>query len=153
MKSFILFTITLCVCSHIALCQDTTFTQKDFDSSKVYYKVSKIPDNVKSKIKEIEGEWFKMANTGGKWEAGDAITNESLPRRKLICFIVMPRRYILCYEQGGYSTRTVCYMFLKRSNELEAFIIGIPRIDETYKSLKEYMLNNKVKLKIAKRGF
>jgi hypothetical protein len=45
----------------------------------------------------------RLADPGKKWEATDAITDDKLPRKRLIWAVLDGDYYIVHYERGGYA--------------------------------------------------
>ena len=45
----------------------------------------------------------RLAKPGQKWEATDFITDDSLPRRRLIWTVTGGDYYVVHYERGGYA--------------------------------------------------
>jgi len=142
MKSFVSFIALLIGFSHLALCQDTTFTQKDFDSAKVYYKTKEIPQFIKDKLTQLAGEKIRMVDAGRRFQATDNITT-NLPTRRLICFIEMPGRYILFYEIGGRRGAPIGnYMIFKVNTSIVESCTGHSvRIHHSFDAFKTFLLS------------
>jgi len=144
MKSLILFIISLIGFSRLTLCQDTTFTQKEFESGEVFYKTSQIPKFIKQKYAEINYR-FKMADTGQYYEATDCITKPSAPRARLICFIKMRNRYLLYYERGGFGWCTHYELYEVNNDKVnDVWSIDVKKACQNfpYKILKEILIKH-----------
>ncbi len=59
---------------------------------------SEIPSAVLVLCSDLNG---RMADIGERWEATDVITNETLPRKRLIWAVVHQDYYLVHYERGG----------------------------------------------------
>src|SRR4051794_25711584 len=62
--------------------------------------VSDIPAAV---VALITGRDGKIAEPGGKWEPTDAISDTSLPAKRLIWAATDGRHYVMHYERGGIA--------------------------------------------------
>jgi len=60
--------------------------------------MSEVPPDVLVLCFDVKG---RMADIGGQWEASDVITNDTLPRKRLIWAGVYRDYYLLHYESGG----------------------------------------------------
>jgi len=59
---------------------------------------TEIPPAVLALCSDLHG---RMADIGQRWEATDVITNDTLPRKRLIWAVVYQDYYIVHYERGG----------------------------------------------------
>ncbi len=59
---------------------------------------SEIPPAVLVLCSDLNG---RMADIGRRWEATDVITNDTLPRKRLIWAVVYEDYYLVHYERGG----------------------------------------------------
>lgn len=148
MKPLIVVIVLSFLSSHFAFSQGITFTRNDFDSAKVFYKTKYIPDFIKQKYSEGHGK-FKMADTGGYYEATDCIMKPNAPRARLIFFAKMKNKYMLFYEQGGIGWCTYCILFEVNdegkvsSQALDKEAIDLPMCKVvSYDVLKEKILSH-----------
>jgi hypothetical protein len=124
---------------HFALCQDTTFTEKDFDSAKVYYKTKYIPDFIKQKFTNGEYE-FRMANSGGHYNSS---CTGSGPTKRLLLFVVLKNRYILFYEHGGNGWCTNCKLYEVNNGSVKnSWDIWMGCRELSYDMLKEVLVRH-----------
>jgi hypothetical protein len=63
---------------------------------------TEIPPAVLVLCSDLHG---RMADIGQRWEATDVITNDTLPRKRLIWAAVYQDYYLVRYEKGGRGHR------------------------------------------------
>ena len=141
MKSLISTIVLVLLSFHFAFSQDTTFTKNDFDSAKIYYKMKDVPDFIKQRLYQEEGDVMRIADAGKKYSAG---CTGGDPHERLICFVEMHNRYIFFYEHGGYAWGTHCFIFnvneKKVDNVLSLHIGGVVKSNPSYKDLETSLL-------------
>ena len=73
--------------------------------------VRALPSPVLTAFTEVGGQRPLMANPGKKFEAGDVITDASIPRKRLLFAGVSNAKCLVHYEQGGIGHSYVLALF------------------------------------------
>ena len=73
--------------------------------------IEEIPENIRPAFREQNGGQWAIADPGKKFEATDFITNDSLPRRRLVFGGRSNEATFVYYEQGGLGLSLVLDVF------------------------------------------
>lgn len=126
--------------------------------------VTKLPDDVQkdlrdvSRFREIDAAMNlppavfvlcadssgRLAEPGQKWEISDVITDEKLPRKRLIWSVTDSDYYIVHYERGGYAhSFHVLVAKLKDGDNKPSFVWrGVGEQLQDYKAFLDAVANN-----------
>jgi hypothetical protein len=75
--------------------------RKLLEDSSTFHEVRTISDLPPAIVALCADSNGKLADPGQKWEVADAITDASLPRKRLIWAAISADQYVVHYERGG----------------------------------------------------
>lgn len=88
----------------------------------------------------------RLAEPGQKWEISDVITDETLPRKRLIWAVTDGDYYVVHYERGGYALSFhVLVAKLRNADSKPSFMWrGIGEQLKDYRAFLDAVANNKL---------